>query len=100
MREWREEINPNKPDDSGRTPLSYAAREGREGLVKILLQRDDVHPDKPENHRSTPLSLAAECGHEYVVKILFGSKRSIPRIMIMMARHRSHVLRSVGLREW
>jgi len=34
---WREEVNPHKPDNFGRTPLSYAAGGGNVALVKMLL---------------------------------------------------------------
>ena len=35
----REEVNLNKLDDHDRTPLSYAAGGGHEGVVKIILGR-------------------------------------------------------------
>ena len=34
----REEVNPDKPDNLGRTPLSYAARSGYEEVVLVLLK--------------------------------------------------------------
>jgi hypothetical protein len=40
-------INPDKPDKSGRTLLWFAAMNGYEGVVKILLGRDDVNPGIP-----------------------------------------------------
>ena len=45
----REEVNPDKPDNDGWTPLSYAAARGHEGLVKMLLRREEVNSDKPDN---------------------------------------------------
>jgi len=33
----KEEVNPDKPDEDGRTPLSHATWDGHEGVVKILL---------------------------------------------------------------
>jgi ankyrin repeat protein len=60
-------------DTFGRTPLSWAAENGREGVVKLLLERG-VDPDSKasdwEFEDLTPLSWAAENGHEEVVKLL------------------------------
>jgi len=72
----RKYINPDHPDiEYGMTPLSWAAGNGHEGIVKILLERGDVNPDhKDTKYRRTPLSRAAENGHEAVVKMLLGRK--------------------------
>jgi len=66
----REEVNPNKPNNHGATPLWFATAHGHEGVVKILLESEEVNPDKPDNYGGTPLMSAAEKGHEGVVKIL------------------------------
>ena len=60
----------NQTDSAGNTPLNWAARNGHEGVVKILLGRGDVNPDKSDNKSRTPLWWAASNGHEGVVKIL------------------------------
>jgi len=44
----REEVNPDTPDNHCLTPLSYAARAGREGVVRILVRREEVNPDSPD----------------------------------------------------
>ena len=62
----------NQIDCLGNTPLVWAAHNGHERVVKILLGRDDVNPDKPDFRERTPLSCAAGRGHEGVVKILLG----------------------------
>jgi len=54
----REEFNPNKPNNESRTPLSYAAWHGHEGMTKIPLERE-VNPGKPGNCGHTPLVDAA-----------------------------------------
>ena len=45
----RGEVNPDRKDDSGQTPLLYAAAYRREGVVKILLGRKEFNPEKPDN---------------------------------------------------
>ena len=62
----------NEKDCVGNTPLVWAAKNGHEGVVKILLGRGDVKPDKPDESYRTPLLWAAENGHEGVVKMLLG----------------------------
>ena len=60
----------NEGDFSGCGPLAWAARNGHEGVVKILLGRGEINPDKEDKYLQTPLSHAARNGHEGVVKIL------------------------------
>ena len=54
------------------TPLRWAAENGHEGAVKVLLGQDDVNPDKPDKYGLAPHSWATTHGHEGVVKILLG----------------------------
>ena len=56
----------------GNTPLAWAARNGHEEVVKLLLGRDDIDPNKPDEEGQTPLMLAALNGHEEVVRLLLG----------------------------
>jgi len=74
----REEVNPDKPDNNGKTPLSYAAWERHEGLVKILLRRKEVNPDKTDILGQTPLSHAAQNRHGRVVALLQSCKVATP----------------------
>ena len=60
----------NQTDSVGNTPLVWAARNGNQGVVKILLGRDEVNPDKQDHYGRTPLCCAALNGHEGVVKML------------------------------
>ena len=68
-------VDPNSSSRYGRTPLSWAAENGHEGIVKLLLGRKDVDPDTPDTmYGQTPLSRAAERGHEGIVSLLLGRK--------------------------
>ena len=66
----RDDIDPDKPDNNGQTPLLWASLNGHEEVVRLLLARDDVNPDKPDNNGRTPLWLASFDGHEGVVRLL------------------------------
>ena len=62
--------NINQGDRVSRTPLLWAAKNGHDGVVKLLLERGDIGPEMPDQWDSTPLSWAADNGHEEVVKLL------------------------------
>ncbi|KFY91698.1 hypothetical protein V500_04517 [Pseudogymnoascus sp. VKM F-4518 (FW-2643)] len=61
---------PNEKDEDGRTPLSWAAQNGHEAVVKLLLVNNAEVNLKDTLYGQTPLSWAAESGHEAVVKLL------------------------------
>ena len=68
-------VNPDSPSEYCRTPLSWAAEKGHEGLVRLLLVQKDVKPNTPDTkYGQTPLSWASQNGHEGVVKLLLGQK--------------------------
>jgi len=72
-------------DSAGNVPLTSAARNGHEGVAKILLRRREINPDKPDNYGLTPLSHAAENGHEAMAKYYEDGKRSTPTSQIITA---------------
>ena len=66
----RRYVNPDSLSICGRTPLSWAAENGHEGMVKLLLGRKDVSPNSSGKLGQTPLWLATGNGHEGIVKLL------------------------------
>jgi ankyrin repeat protein len=59
----------SKDTDYGRTPLSCAAWNGHEEVVKFLTQTGKADVDsKDTDYGRTPLSWVAEKGHDKVVK--------------------------------
>ena len=67
----QEDVSPNTLEAyPGRTPLSLAAENGHEGIVKLLLGHKDVNPDSSDESGLTPLAWAAINGHEKIVKLL------------------------------
>ncbi|KAL7962115.1 hypothetical protein V8C34DRAFT_311341 [Trichoderma compactum] len=54
---------------SGRTPLSWAAKNGHDTVVNLLLEQG-AEIESKDNGGQTPLSLAAENGHEAAVRLL------------------------------
>ena len=59
----------SKDSSYGRTPLSFAAENGREAVVKLLL-KDGADLESKDSYDQTPLWWAVENGHESVVKLL------------------------------
>ena len=66
--------NPSVRDSYGRTSLSWAARNGHEAVVRLLLAQDGVSPDSKDKYGQTPLLWAARNGHEAVVELLLAQE--------------------------
>ena len=65
-----DDVEVDTKDDRGHSPLSYAAEEGHEPVVKILVMWDDIEVNTKDDHGCLPLSYAAEHVNQAVVKIL------------------------------
>ncbi|KAI9854299.1 MAG: hypothetical protein M1813_001292, partial [Trichoglossum hirsutum] len=67
-------VNTDAVDEEGRTLLWLAADNGREAIVKLLLDSGQVDVNSKYNRGGqTPLLWAAEKGHEDIVKLLLDS---------------------------
>jgi len=60
----------SKDFSDGQTPLSRAAWNGHEAVVKLLLDTGKVDADSKDKYGQTPLSWAARNGHKAIVKLL------------------------------
>ncbi|OCK78779.1 purine and uridine phosphorylase, partial [Lepidopterella palustris CBS 459.81] len=67
---FKKRHDPDVKDTDGRTPLWWAARNGHEAVVKLLLEKGAEVESKDSLYGQTPLWWAAENGHEAVVKLL------------------------------
>ncbi|KAJ5369101.1 ankyrin repeats (3 copies) domain-containing protein [Penicillium cataractarum] len=67
------EYGRNFKSHKGQTPLSWAAENGHESIVKQLLATDGVDVNARDSTGQTPLSWAAENGHESAVKQLLAT---------------------------
>lgn len=68
-----ETIDPNIMDSKDRTALFYAADNGREEVVKVLLFTEDIDPNLEDRWGNTPLYQASLKGHYGVVEFLLST---------------------------
>ena len=66
---------PDSKGYGGWTPLSWAACNGYEGVVKLLLATGKVNADSKDYYHRTPLWRAAENGHENIMKLLLATSK-------------------------
>ena len=65
-------VDINGVDETGATPLLWAAKSGNSAMVQFLLGQEGLDPDMPDSNDQAPISCAAENGHDAVVKLLLG----------------------------
>ena len=70
-------VNVDSNDKYGQTPLSLAAENGYEGVVKLLLEKAADIDSKDTNDGRTPLWWAAGNGHEAVAAAREGCRRRL-----------------------
>src|SRR5215471_14311366 len=69
----RDDIDADRKDSIGRTPLSYAAGNGFEHVVRLILAKQ-VDPNSKDSAGRTPLSYAAGNRFEQVVRLLLANQ--------------------------
>jgi ankyrin repeat protein len=73
----RDDVDPESKDNYGRTPLSWAAGNGHEAVVKLLLDQGiEINADGGKG-AFDPLQAAAYGGHEAVVQLLLDKDADI-----------------------
>ena len=65
-----DDVAVDSKDRYGRTPLWWAAENGHEAVVELLVEKGADVNSKEDRDGRTPLWWAAENGHEEVVKLL------------------------------
>ena len=66
----RRDVKTDSVDNHGRTPLSWAAENGRLDVVKLLVDREDVDADSEDHLDRTPWHWARQNCHGAVADLL------------------------------
>ena len=69
--------DPNIPAHECKTALSWAAAQGSEEALELLLQQPSIALDIPDTYGQTPLLLAADAGHTKSVRMLLHKGASL-----------------------
>lgn len=69
--------DPNVSTDEGRTALSWAAAEGSEESIELLLHQPSIALDIPDKFGQTPLLRAADAGHTKCVRVLLDKEANV-----------------------
>lgn len=67
----------NVPKDENKTALSWAAAEGSEESIDLLLKQPGIELDIPDKFGHTPLLRAADAGHTKCVRMLLDKGASV-----------------------
>ena len=71
----RNDVQTDREEDDGYTPLWWAARKGHKVVARLLLEREDVHVNtQATSAGTTPLGEAVVWGHVEVVRLLLNRK--------------------------
>lgn len=66
----RDDLDPNYVDSKGNTALCVAVRNGREVIVRSLLENPRIDVKQPDGSGRTPLEQARAAGNAYIVHLL------------------------------
>jgi len=61
--------DPASPDDTGTTPLNYAAANGNVEIIRIMVEHG-ANPNQIDIHKNTPLKVAEKAGKTDAVAVL------------------------------
>lgn len=82
-------FDPNSKDSSGQTPLSWAAENGHEAIIKLLL-KNGAELDSKDKYDQTPLLWATRNGHEAVVRLLLEEGAETGPMLLLWAARKGH----------